>query len=437
MSRGTVVFERGEHVYLVAPVAPFQPTENDIDELAFAEDLRKMAPNEHLLWLRGQYVESEKANLNGHYWASDQLEIASLTPMFMPVTVMHDPRTAVGLIADAKLLERDGDKVPRSRIDTTLGVWKHRFPEVAAEIEENYKAGSLMQSMECRPAYYDCGECGQRFPKLPGSAEVANWCEHLKAKQLDAANTLAVRRLGNVTFTGTGLIFGSRGATGANEDANLEVFAEEVAEFHERQHQDARRSTPRRARKMDDITIPRNEYDSLKAKADRSDELERRLSEVEPDAAKVPDLEQKIEETETAKTAAEDRAKEAEKKVETHEEEARKQELAKDRLGKLGKGFTAKLGEFTRGRLDEQAGAYSEEEWENRLKELEESAGVKRDDGTDADADADTDTVTRDDTARSRAGGGGGNGGNGTAPGDAERKSVIGGLAKQAAGAAK
>jgi hypothetical protein len=34
--------------------------------------------------------------------------------MLMPVTVMHDPRTAVGTIADVKLLTPEKDGVPRA-----------------------------------------------------------------------------------------------------------------------------------------------------------------------------------------------------------------------------------------------------------------------------------------------------------------------------------
>jgi hypothetical protein len=139
--KDTLVFERGEHIYLVAPVAPFDPAPNELEELAFAEDLKKLAPNENIGWLRGQYVEAERANENGAVWSSDELAIKSLTPMFMPVTVMHDPRSAVGLIADTKLLTREQHNVPRSRIDTTLGIWRHRFPASVGRSGGELRAG--------------------------------------------------------------------------------------------------------------------------------------------------------------------------------------------------------------------------------------------------------------------------------------------------------
>lgn len=181
---------------------------------------------------------------------------------------------------------------------------------------------------------------------------------------------------------------------------------------------------------MEDITIKRSEYDDLKSRAGQVAGLESRVSELEDTAGKVPDLERKIEETETAKVAAEKDRDDFKAKVEESDETARKATLSKDRLGKLGKGFTDKLGEFTRGRLEEQAGALSDEEWDNRLKELEETADVKRDEGkTAAEADKDG-TVTREETARSQIGGGNGNGGSGGEPGAAERRSVVAGLVK-------
>ena len=83
MARGdTIVFERGEHVYLVAPVAPFTPSEQEIEEFAFSQSLREMAPNKNLLWLRGNYVEADNANSNGDEWTAEELSIKSLTPMY-------------------------------------------------------------------------------------------------------------------------------------------------------------------------------------------------------------------------------------------------------------------------------------------------------------------------------------------------------------------
>jgi hypothetical protein len=435
--KDTHVFEKGELVYLVAPVATFDYSDKDIEEFAFAEDVRRMAPNENLLWLHGQYVEAGKTNENGQTWTHENLEIASLSPVLMPVTVMHDQRSAVGLIANSKLLTPARDKVPRARIDTDLAVWQHRFPEIAEEVASNHAQGTLMQSMEARCKWYECNSCGKRVPKLPGGiGERAMWCSHMEEHAISGAITRAARTLGQVTFTGSGLIFGSHGARGAMDTAHLDLLQEEVAEFHERQGTGKRQPRTTRRNHME---IEDSKYQELVAKAGKVDDLSAKLATAEETAAKVPELTTKLEQTEAEKKAAEAERDDFKKKHEDAEETAAKHELSKTRLGGLGKGFTEKLGEFTRGRLEEQAGTLTDEEWDGRLQELEETAGVKRDaageDGSGAGSggsggsSGDGVLGTREETARSAAGnGGGGEGGGGGEPTDAARRSVVGSL---------
>jgi hypothetical protein len=93
--------------------------------------------------------------------------------------------------------------------------------------------------------------------------------------------------------------------------------------------------------------------------------------------------ETKAEELEAAKIAAETKATEAEQAKASLEEAAQQAELKDQRLGALGAGFMAKLGEIAKGRLTEQAKSLSDEDWDARLKELEEMAKAKRDDKGD------------------------------------------------------
>lgn len=422
------VFERGDKLYIVAPVSPLEPGETEIEEFAFAEELRRMAPNENLMWLRGQYVEADNPNLNGQMWTAGELAIKKLTPMFMPVTVMHDPRTAVGLIADVALHTPDAQKVPRARIDSTLAVWKHRFPEVAEEAMENYKAGTLMQSMEALSPHYSCSECGQVFQKLADGAERENWCAHLRGEE----SAKAARILGNVTFTGTGLIYGTRGAQGAYSEAHLEINQEEIAEFHREAHS-GKKHKLRKVRNVDQVEISRAEYDDLRAS---KDEIEGLKSDVATAEQAKAEAESQVEKVEAAKVEAETKLKDAEAKLEKAEEEKRKGELASERMKALGKGFTAKLGEFTRDRLAEQAGVLSDEEWDGRLKEVEELSGVKRDqdpedgDGGDGDGDGDSGEAEFSKEELARAGVGSKNGGSGDEPTPEARRSVVSGLVK-------
>ncbi len=83
----STVFERGDRLYIVSEVAPIRPTEEEIAEYAFSQELMKQAPNPAIKWLQGQFVEADKPNRNGQQWTEGEVAIKSLTPMFMPVTV--------------------------------------------------------------------------------------------------------------------------------------------------------------------------------------------------------------------------------------------------------------------------------------------------------------------------------------------------------------
>jgi hypothetical protein len=444
-------FERDDMLYLVAPVVPHQPTQNEIEEYAFGktlvDDLKRAAPNENIAWFGGHYVEADNPNLNGAMWLGEDLAIASITPVMMPVTVMHDPRAAVGVIAHAELVLPPD--VPHAKIDTALGLWKHRFPEAVEEAEANYAKGTLYQSMECRAPRYECSECRMPFMKLPDGAEKEQWCEHLKASNPSGGYTAAAaggkrnasRILRNVTFTGTGLIFGSRGAKGADPSANLEAFRDEVAEFHTGRRESKPRPTSRRSKRT--MEIDDREYaDLITAKSER-DTLKTRVVDLEVEAAKVPDLQKKIETTEAEKVKAESERDAASAKVRESEERANKQTLRDERWEKLGSGFTAKIDGMptTKANLLRDAEGLDENAWDARLKEVEEATATKRDakkDGDDnKDGEVDKDgkkddrenaIFQRDEVARFQGGGGGAASSRTQTP--TERRSVMAGLLK-------
>jgi hypothetical protein len=230
---GQGIFERGDRTFIQTPVQRIRPQQSEIEEYAFSKAVKQNAPNENIMWFKGSYVEADRANSNGAQWTAKELSVKSLTPMLMPVTVMHDPRTAVGTIADTKLYTPEKDGVDRVKIDTVLALWAHRFPEAAREAEVNAEQGSLMQSMECYSPWYECSECGELFHKLPDGAERAMWCDHLKASKIPDDSMRAVGRGSNskrksyirrCLLHGHRLIFGTRGAKGAYSEAHLGVL---------------------------------------------------------------------------------------------------------------------------------------------------------------------------------------------------------------------
>jgi hypothetical protein len=443
------VFEQGDHLYVVSKVVEAAPVASAIEEYAFGKDiiagLRAKAPNEHLAWFGGHYVEGGSANRNGAMFLSEELAIKSLTPVFCPVTVMHDPRTAVGLIADIRLSM--SPEVQRSKIETALALWKHRFPEAVAEASLNCQQGTLMQSMEAIAPMYDCSVCGESFHKLPKGAEEANWCEHLKGSRptggynavRSGENSNASRILRGVTFTGTGLIFGTRGGIGADPEANLDAFQEEVAEFHAKQHRDTSQKKPRPKRSHKRMAeIDDREYAELLAAKQERDTLQTKVTGLEASASQVPDLEKKVTTLEAEKGTEKERADAAEAKVKAAEEKANQQSLRDQRWEALGSGFTHKLDSMptTKARLLSDAASMEDAAWDTRLKEVEEATGIERKADKEGGSSNEGENGSKDNPVFSKEevasfkGGGGGENQRTNVQTPSERRSVVGGLVR-------
>jgi hypothetical protein len=437
-------FEDGDRIYLQTPVQKITPSTQEIEEYAFSSVVKQRAPNENIVWFKGRYVEADRPNANGAQWTANELAIKSLTPMLMPVTVMHDPRTAVGTIADVKHSTPEVDGVSRPRIDTVLALWGHRFPEAVAEAERNAMAGTLMQSMECYSPWYECSVCHAVFHKLPGGAEQAMWCEHLAASRPSGGtqdfvpigpkqDSNASRILGDVCFTGTGLIFGSRGAKGAYSEAHLEDWQAAVEGFHRAVHT-ATATVTRSEHSMGLVQIEQSELDLLRGERDTArSETAKEKQRADAAEAKVVDLEPKLEKAEADLTAANTAKDTAEAKVTELEETANQAKLKDKRWGDLGDQFVAKLGEHTKTKLQEQAGTLSDDDWTARLTEIEEMGGVKRDaksedkgDDKDEHAQSGEHTFTLEEIASAGVPSNGGD----PSPSRTEQSQVIGSLAK-------
>lgn len=122
-----------------------------------------------------------------------------------------------------------------------------------------------------------------------------------------------------------------------------------------------------------ELAVLRTERDTARADAAKA------RGEAETAKAEAATATKAAEDAEAKATAAEAAKTEAEGKVTQLTETANQATLKDARWKALGPGFVAKLGEFTKGRLEEQAKSLSDDEWDGRLKELEETAGVKRD----------------------------------------------------------
>lgn len=377
------VKELGDQIYIQSPVGLYTPESTEIETFAFADEVKRLAPNPKIMWLQGRYVEADKANANGDEWSAGEIALKKLTPTLMPISVMHDLRAAVGTIANTRLrLPSEEADVPRARLETTMALWAHRFPEVAEEAKVNAGQGTLMQSMECIASSYECSICGQLYQYASDRSDKKLWCSHLKG-EVDASGTLqkGARRLRSVVFTGTGLIFGTRGARGAYSEAHLEVEA--LADFHAKARSDKKQKqkSPKPRRRTNVMEIEDKDYQALVAEKSAA---EAKVTEL---TASVQEKDKDLEAAEAAKVKAEEERDKEKTAREAAEETARVAALASERIEALGAGFTAKLAklEATNKKVQTQAGTLSDDEWNERIAELEETLDVKRDAAADAE----------------------------------------------------
>lgn len=368
----TTLLQRNDRIYLTAPVEVYKPSDDEVASFSNIETVKRMAPNSNLLWLRGLYT-SEGGNRNRQAWTREELAIKSLTPNLMPVTIMHDFRTAVGVIAHTHLQipEETAAANEPAYIETVLAIWAHRFPEIAEEVMMNHEAGSLMQSMECEAPEYSCSECSAHFVK---PVDPADHCEHIQSGNAD-------RTLHNVTFTGSGLIFGTRGRVGAHPDANLNVLAE-VAEWSDAR---SNSNTKRSKTVSDNITITKAEYDELQAAKAKVADLDTAREKVEAEKARADEAETKATEAEAKAVEAEQEAASLREKVEAFETEKAEAELASKRLSEMPKELAEKLqkAEATQKLTARKARTLDDDEWQAEVASLTEVFGVK-DTGTEA-----------------------------------------------------
>ncbi len=60
-----------------------------------------MHANEHFLWMQGRFVGAEKANRNGAFCKTEDLELGELTVRHGPLNWLHESKHVIGTIAEA------------------------------------------------------------------------------------------------------------------------------------------------------------------------------------------------------------------------------------------------------------------------------------------------------------------------------------------------
>lgn len=165
---------------------------------------KALTPNPYYLWIDGALVGAEKANRNGAFWSTSDLEFGEHSVPHGPVNWLHQDRRVIGAIAAHKLVKPSTEQAAEGAhpyIQTASVIWRWLFPDEATVIEQASDQQRLWLSMECISRVVACtGEngCGQEFDYFD-TMDPNKVCQHVREKS-------SIRHFKDPTFLGTAII---------------------------------------------------------------------------------------------------------------------------------------------------------------------------------------------------------------------------------------
>jgi hypothetical protein len=212
IGEGGFLTEIAGRVILTAPASTVALADDLPKELAERWE-RASKGNPYMLWLQGRFVEAEKANRNGAFWSTEDLQFGEMSVKHGPLNWLHDEQTVVGTIADNALIspaavEQAGvldSAMPRPFMAAVSAVWRWVHPDKAEQIERAAGQGKLWYSMECVAREMSCVSdethqgCGQSFDYIKAMTQPHATCEHI-------ATRTSARRMVDPAFLGGAVI---------------------------------------------------------------------------------------------------------------------------------------------------------------------------------------------------------------------------------------
>lgn len=169
-------------------------------ELAWAE--KHVQQNKALRWILGNFVESSKANSNGHIFPLEQLEAAKTSVVHSPLNMLHRAHHIVGHYAAVEMIypkgvQADDGVIENPYLEALAAFYSYYFPEEYADVEKAHSEGSLAFSMEAVPETITCPTCTKEFAYDGRSSPT--YCSDLQVPG-------AAKRLNKPHFTAGALI---------------------------------------------------------------------------------------------------------------------------------------------------------------------------------------------------------------------------------------
>lgn len=234
-------------VILTAPASTIEEAGELPKELAERWEKASQG-NPYMMWLQGRFVEAEKANRNGAFWSTEDLQFGEMSVKHGPLNWLHEETNVIGTIADNALIHPQaqallpnvasstipgyalnqqnmtytstttnhvitaeqaasvfGAPQPRPYMAAVSAVWKWVHPDKVHAIEAAADQGRLYYSMECVAREMSCGSdethdgCGKSFDYITAMTNPKATCEHIQARS-------SARRMVDPSFLGGAVI---------------------------------------------------------------------------------------------------------------------------------------------------------------------------------------------------------------------------------------
>lgn len=187
-----------ERSFLVSTTALFLPDE--IETAAWYSN--HLVRHPAMSYVVGAFVEADRANSNGQYFALADLQQNYRTVVHTPLNINHVPDNIFGTVVAAELLyptqaAADGEVYDHPRVEIAAAVWRTLNPTAYELLRRSQSEGAAAFSMEAIPERLRCGECAAEF-SYDGRTS-PGYCAHLQ-------HGSAARILVNPLFVGAGLI---------------------------------------------------------------------------------------------------------------------------------------------------------------------------------------------------------------------------------------
>lgn len=176
--------------------------------------------NQYMTWLQGRYVEAEKANRNGAFWSTEDLQFGEMSVKHGPLNWLHDEQLVVGTIADNAIIRPQLQQsamltttantvfdapMPRPYMAAVSTMWNWVHPDKVDAVQRSAERGQLWYSMECVGRELSCVTdethtgCGQSFDYVQAMTQPKSTCEHIQARS-------SARRIVDPCFLGGAVI---------------------------------------------------------------------------------------------------------------------------------------------------------------------------------------------------------------------------------------